>query len=70
MDTKESSQKWANARIGHVRIPISYGCKHKRLNTLKEDVYHMSSIFNGGFEGFTLVLILFILLVIIACSCE
>ncbi|WP_083496907.1 YjcZ family sporulation protein [Brevibacillus choshinensis] len=30
----------------------------------------MSSIFNGEFEGFTLVLILFILLVIIACSCD
>ncbi|QRG66149.1 YjcZ family sporulation protein [Brevibacillus choshinensis] len=30
----------------------------------------MSSIFNGGFDGFTLVLILFILLVIVACSCD
>ncbi|KNB68567.1 YjcZ family sporulation protein [Brevibacillus reuszeri] len=30
----------------------------------------MSSIFNGEFDGFTLVLILFILLVIVACSCN
>jgi len=31
----------------------------------------MSSIFNGGqFEEFTLVLILFILLVIVGCSCN
>ncbi|MDR7314268.1 MULTISPECIES: YjcZ family sporulation protein [Brevibacillus] len=30
----------------------------------------MSSIFNGGFDGFTLVLILFILLVIVGCGCE
>ncbi|MFD2370855.1 YjcZ family sporulation protein [Brevibacillus sp. GCM10020057] len=30
----------------------------------------MSSIFNGDFDGFTLVLILFILLVIVGCSCE
>ncbi|MFC8685729.1 YjcZ family sporulation protein [Brevibacillus porteri] len=30
----------------------------------------MSGIFNGEFEGFTLVLILFILLVIIGCSCD
>ncbi|USG67184.1 YjcZ family sporulation protein [Brevibacillus ruminantium] len=30
----------------------------------------MSSIFNGTFEAFTLVLILFILLVIVGCSCD
>jgi len=30
----------------------------------------MSSIFNGDFDGFTLVLILFILLVIVGCGCE
>ncbi|CAJ1002007.1 MULTISPECIES: YjcZ family sporulation protein [Bacillales] len=31
----------------------------------------MSSIFNGcGFDEFSLVLVLFILLVIVGCSCE
>ncbi|MED4583179.1 sporulation protein YjcZ [Brevibacillus choshinensis] len=30
----------------------------------------MSSIFNGDFDGFTIVLILFILLVIIGCGCD
>ncbi|MFE1628435.1 YjcZ family sporulation protein [Brevibacillus reuszeri] len=30
----------------------------------------MSSIFNGDFDGFTLVLILFILLVIVGCGCD
>ncbi|WP_421617614.1 YjcZ family sporulation protein [Brevibacillus sp. TJ4] len=30
----------------------------------------MSSIFNGGLDSFTLVLILFILLVIVGCGCD
>ncbi|MGG1663465.1 YjcZ family sporulation protein [Brevibacillus sp. NRS-1366] len=30
----------------------------------------MSSIFNGEFDGFTLILILFILLVIVGCGCD
>ncbi|CAM5784965.1 MULTISPECIES: YjcZ family sporulation protein [Brevibacillus] len=30
----------------------------------------MSSIFNGNLDDFTLVLILFILLVIVGCSCD
>ncbi|CAJ1001711.1 MULTISPECIES: YjcZ family sporulation protein [Bacillales] len=30
----------------------------------------MSSIFNGDLDDFTLVLILFILLVIVGCSCD
>lgn len=30
----------------------------------------MSSIFNGEFDGFTIVLILFILLVIVGCGCN
>ncbi|WNC13281.1 sporulation protein YjcZ [Brevibacillus brevis] len=30
----------------------------------------MSSIFNGEFDGFTIVLILFILLVIVGCGCD
>ncbi|TGU93460.1 sporulation protein YjcZ [Mesorhizobium sp. M00.F.Ca.ET.186.01.1.1] len=36
----------------------------------KEDVHPMSSIFNGDLDDFTLVLILFILLVIIGCGCD
>jgi uncharacterized protein (TIGR01732 family) len=30
----------------------------------------MSSIFNGDFDEFTLVLVLFVLLVIVGCSCD
>jgi len=30
----------------------------------------MSSIFQGDFDDFTLVLVLFVLLVIVACACD
>jgi uncharacterized protein (TIGR01732 family) len=30
----------------------------------------MSSLFNGGFDDFALVLVLFVLLAIVACACD
>ncbi|MFP3381367.1 YjcZ family sporulation protein [Brevibacillus sp. SIMBA_040] len=30
----------------------------------------MSSLFNGGFDDFALILVLFVLLTIVACACD